>query len=240
MNRIIGSGLIGKSMVNLKTDAGCLIIGAGVSNSGETRASEFLREKELVESLLYKYRALRVVYFSTCSVNQSIKTPYVNHKIAMESMISSLAEEWCIYRLPQVVGLVNNTTLISYLVRAILDKSVLTLHVKARRRLIDIDDVVRVCELLLNSDKGINTVQNIAPSYSVSVVEIVEHIALILSTRPRYELLDSGESYDIDLQDIMGFIGREDTIFARSYWSEVLDKYVAQMRNNILKGFYEY
>lgn len=236
MNKIIGSGLLSKSMSNLKTDRDCLIIGAGVSNSNETRVSEFEREMDLVASAIDQYSELRVVYFSTCSVSQGVRTAYIDHKCAMEAMVSSQAQEWCIYRLPQVVGVVNNTTLISYIVRSLIEQSALKIHLKAKRRLIDIEDVVRVCERLLNANQGVNTVQNIASRYSASVVQIVEYIAYLLGTEPRYQGLVAGESYDIDIEPLFDFIGEKDVIFNKNYWHDVLDKYVPLLRNVSTQG----
>jgi len=231
MNKIIGGGLISKHMVNLNTDSDCLVIGAGVSNSNETRESEFQREAELIESVIKAHRSLRVVYFSTCSVGQSNKTPYVNHKLAMEDMVSSFANEWCIYRLPQVVGVVNNTTLISYFVRSILRRVPMTIQKGAYRYLIDINDVVRICEYLLNSNKGLNTIQSIAPLYAAPVIDIVERISGLLEIHADYELVTSGESYGIDSREIMECLCNDDKIFAESYWCGVLDKYVPLLRN---------
>lgn len=231
MNKIIGSGLISRHMVNLNTHSDCLIIGAGVSNSNETSASEFQREAKLIESVISSNRSLRVVYFSTCSVGQSNQTPYTSHKLAMEEVISSLAHEWCIYRLPQVVGVVNNTTLVSYFVRSVLQRTLMKIQEGAYRYLIDIDDVVRVCESLLNSDKGLNSVQSIAPFYAAPVIEIVERISRLLEIDADYELVAPGESYCIDTRGVMAFIGGQDNIFAESYWCGVLDKYIPLFRN---------
>jgi nucleoside-diphosphate-sugar epimerase len=231
MNKIVGSGLISKHMVNLNTYSDCLIIGAGVSNSSETRASEFKREAELIETVINASPALRVVYFSTCSVSQAYKTPYIDHKLAMEDIVSSLAGEWCIYRLPQVVGVVRNMTLISYFVRSVLHRVPMTIQANAYRYLIDIDDVVRVCGLLLSSEKGVNTIQSIAPSNPVSVVEIVKYICFQLGKPAEYKLDDSGESYEIELRTLIDSIGERDKIFAESYWCEVLDKYVPLLKS---------
>lgn len=231
MNKIIGSGLISRQMVNLNTHSDCLIIGAGVSNSSETSASEFQREATLIESMIGSHRSLRVVYFSTCSVGQSNHTPYTSHKLAMEEMISSLAHEWCIYRLPQVVGVVNNTTLVSYLVRSVLKRAPMRIQEGAYRYLIDVDDVVRVCESLLNSDEGLNSVQSIAPLYAAPVIEIVKRISRLLEIDANYELVAPGESYRIDTRGLMACVGGQDKIFTESYWCGVLDKYIPRLRN---------
>ena len=236
MIKIIGNGLLAKNMANLKTDRDCLIIGAGVSNSGETRQAEFQREIDLVSAAIQQHGERRVVYFSTCSVNQAVRTPYIDHKCAMEKLVSSQAPEWCIYRLPQVVGVVNNTTLISYIVRSVMQKNTLQVHLNAARRLIDIDDVVRVCGRLLNANQGVNTIQNIAPRYAAPVVQIVECIAHGLGEAPRFEGVDAGESYDIDIQPLIEFIGVEDVIFTENYWRGVLDKYVPLLRSVSTQG----
>ena len=231
MIKVIGNGLLARNMANLKTERDCLIIGAGVSNSSETRITEFQREIDLVTAAIGQHRDLRVVYFSTCSVSQAVRTPYIAHKCAMEKMVSSLASESCIYRLPQVVGVVNNSTLISYIVSSILQNKTLQIQLNAQRRLIDIDDVVRVCGQLLSANQGVNTVQNIAPRHSASVVQIVERIALGLGKEPRYEGIDAGESYEIDIEPLVNFIGAEDVIFNEDYWCSVLDKYIPLLRS---------
>lgn len=236
MNKIIGDGLLGKSMANLKTNRDCLIIGAGVSNSGEIRASEFQREMDLVSSAIEHNKELRVVYFSTSSVNQTTQTPYIKHKRVMEKVVASLAQEWSIYRLPQVVGVVNNTTLICHIVRSVLGGQTLKVQLNAGRRIICIEDVVRVCELLLNADQGVNTVQNIAPGYSVSVLKMVEYIARALDKEPKYEGVNMGESYYVDVQPLIGFIGGDDIIFTEDYWCGVLDKYVPLLRGISSQG----
>ena len=236
MIKIIGNGLLARNMANLKAERDCLIIGAGVSNSSETRLAEFQREIDLVTTAIQQHSELRIVYFSTCSVSQAVRTPYIDHKCAMEKIVSSLAAEWCIYRLPQVVGVVNNSTLISYIVRSILQNITLKVQLNAQRRLIDIDDVVRVCGRLLNANQGVNTVQNIAPGHSASVVQIVERIAYGLGKEPRYDCVDAGESYEIDIQPLVGFIGTEDLIFTEDYWRAVLDKYIPLLRSVSTQG----
>lgn len=236
MIKIIGNGLLARNMANLKAERDCLIIGAGVSNSSETRLAEFQREIDLVATEIQQNRELRIVYFSTCSVSQAVRTPYIDHKCAMEKMVSSLAAEWCIYRLPQVVGVVNNSTLISYIVRSMLQNLPLKVQLNAHRRLIDIDDVVRVCGRLLNENQGVNTVQDIAPGHAASVVQIVERIAFGLGKEPRYEGIDSGESYEIDIQPLVNFIGAEDIIFTEDYWRAVLDKYIPLLRSVSTQG----
>ena len=231
MIKIIGNGLLARNMANLKTERDCLIICAGVSNSSETRAAEFQREIELVTAAIEQHKELRVVYFSTCSVNQAVYTPYIDQKRAMEKRVSSLAAEWCIYRLPQVVGVVNNSTLISYIVRSILQNNTLKIQLNAGRRLIDIDDVVRVCGRLLNANQGVNTVQNIAPYHAASVVQIVERIAFGLGKEPQYEGIDAGESYEVDIRSLIDFMGAEDVIFTEDYWCRVLDKYIPLLKS---------
>ena len=112
-----------------------------------------------------------------------------------------------------------------------MQNNTLKIQLNAGRRLIDIDDVVRVCGRLLNANQGVNTVQNIAPYHAASVVQIVERIAFGLGKEPQYEGIDAGESYEVDIRSLIDFMGAEDVIFTEDYWCRVLDKYIPLLKS---------
>ena len=130
--------------VPLQLPENTLIIASGVSNSKETRKSEFSREMNLIKNEISKHANSRVIYFSTCSVCSGESSPYIQHKLNMERLVRDANDNCWIFRLPQVVGAVNNSTLVSYFFRAIKTGQMLTIQSQATRNLIDVSDAIRV------------------------------------------------------------------------------------------------
>jgi hypothetical protein len=103
---IIGHGDIA-SVLPSRDDL--MFIASGVSNSQETRTSEYHREATLILSLpQYKH----IVYFSSLSVFYS-DTPYTRHKIYMESLIRGACFPHTIIRLGNITWGTNPHTLIN-------------------------------------------------------------------------------------------------------------------------------
>ena len=105
---IVGRGDIA-SVLPKKSDL--LFFSSGVSNSGETRESEYKRERDL---LLEQHTGSHIVYFSTLSIFYS-DTRYTQHKLDMEAMIKENFPKYCIVRLGNISWGTNPNTLINYL-----------------------------------------------------------------------------------------------------------------------------
>ena len=227
VKKVIGGGLLAKSFSGLGFSADCLILASGVSNSAEQRASEFRREFELVRNQIEDNPMLPVVYFSTCSVYQKKQTPYTRHKLEMEEYVSKHADSFYIYRLPQVVGVVKNLTLISYLVNAVLDGETVTVQKYAKRNLLDIKDVVRLSHYLIENKIGCNTIQNLASIAAVPIADILSEVSSILGVSARSNVVELGESYDISVDFIIEQFGKADPVLSDNYWTQVLRSYVS-------------
>jgi hypothetical protein len=104
---IIGNGDIA-SVLPDRDDL--IFFASGVSNSQETRSSEYKREVDL---MIRQPRNKRLVYFSSLSVFYS-KSRYANHKRAMEAMIKKYQKYYCIIRLGNIDWGDNPHTLINY------------------------------------------------------------------------------------------------------------------------------
>lgn len=76
---VIGNGMIAKACKAFIDDTSVTIFASGVSNSAEVLVENFQREFELLAS---QTKDIKIVYFSTCSVNDPsvADTPYVRHK----------------------------------------------------------------------------------------------------------------------------------------------------------------
>lgn len=223
---IIGGGLIAKSFAQVKFRRDTLILASGVSNSKETRESEYLREIYIIEREIFNHPHANVIYFSTCSLVNGANSRYTRHKLEMEQLISRTASSFHIFRLPQVVGLVKNSTLVSFLASYIIRGMSFNVQRYAKRNLIDVVDVVRITKLIANSELGINSIQNIASAAGVTVLDIVLEIAGILNRNAIYTYTESGDDQSVEIDFLKTSLPSNDIIFSNDYWRLVLQKYV--------------
>ena len=106
---IIGSGDIAGAVKEIdRPDR--LFFCSGVSNSLETRESEYQREKDL---LAEQRRDLQLVYFSSLCVFY-LETRYSQHKLEMESLVKEFPS-YAIVRLGLITWGNNPSTLINHL-----------------------------------------------------------------------------------------------------------------------------
>jgi len=221
---VIGSGMLAKAFLaaNLDND-NLLFFCSGVSNSGTSSAGEFERERALLLEALARYSESKIIYFSSCAAG-AIESPYYRHKKAMEVLVESSAQRYLIVRLPQVVGLTRNTTLVSFIAANIRNRTPITVFKNARRNLIDIDDVVRLTLYLASQN---NMVINVTNANMVSVEEIVSLISSILA---EILIIQAGPpevgSQIYDGGPLMELIGTNDPIYSSDYNQAVLAKYI--------------
>ena len=105
---IIGNGDIASV---LKDKEGMCYFASGVSNSQETRESEYQREKDL---LLKQDRRLHLVYFGSLSIFYQNER-YQQHKREMEAMVTENFPHRCIVRIGNITWGNNPHTLINTL-----------------------------------------------------------------------------------------------------------------------------
>lgn len=223
---IIGNGLIAKAFRKNKVNDDIVIIASGVSNSKEDKECEFLREEQLIKDVLLEYRMKKIIYFSTCSILQSEHTPYIKHKLKMEELIKNGDVSYYIFRLPQVVGVVNNDTLVSYLARNTYLNNPLYVQEDAFRNLIDIEDLVRIVKKIIESSLvNSKSIFNISSSSYINVLDIATIIVSILQSKSQIILVPGGEKYYIDNSELEQYIEKEDKIFSDKYAINIINKY---------------
>lgn len=112
MKEIVGHGDIAK-VLNWECDEkpDTVFFASGVSNSQETRESEYQREKDL---LLEQDRNKRLVYFGSLSIFYS-DGRYATHKREMEELVTENFSKYCIIRLGNIDWGHNPHTLINTL-----------------------------------------------------------------------------------------------------------------------------
>lgn len=145
---IVGNGLIANSLSSSNfVHDDHIIFASGVSNSNETQESAFDKEKKLLLSLIRHNKKL--IYFSSTSVNTSIKSRYIHHKLDMENLIEKNFDDYLIIRVPNIVGSNNNKyQLIGFLYDCLIRKIPITVYEKEVRFLLDVYDLANILKIL--------------------------------------------------------------------------------------------
>jgi nucleoside-diphosphate-sugar epimerase len=224
---IVGTGLIGKSLSRIDT-AGITVFASGVSNSHETGAKEFLREKSLLESHLNGQTNSKLVYISTCSVNDPSQSdsPYVIHKKLMEHLVLSHPDTH-IVRLPNVVGPDGNSNnLVNHFVKSIRSGETLTVQESARRYILGVDELAKLMEAFVSLLPHADRVVDFAPPTSTSVLDLVHLIEDIIGTAANISIVPGGSSYPIDFSKTAKYSKLSGIDFPDRYAESVLKKWI--------------
>lgn len=118
---IIGQGDIAKILVDREDR---IYFASGVSNSLETRESEYAREKAL---LLQQEKIRHLVYFSSLSIFYS-DTRYAQHKLEMETLVKENFPRYAIIRLGNITWGTNPHTIINHFRTQIQNKETLVIR----------------------------------------------------------------------------------------------------------------
>jgi nucleoside-diphosphate-sugar epimerase len=228
---IYGSGLIAtgfrpKYGLNEKV----IIYAAGVANSGCTDKDEFAREEARLRAACAASPGnLLFVYFGTCSVYDKEKSTshYVEHKLAMESLVRGLRGSYLIVRLPNVVGhKANPYTLISQFAFLLKHQIPLELHTHAERNIIDINDVVAIVSKFIEDRKILNYTFNVANPKNYRVHAIANAVAKAMKVE-KFDSIsrDRGQSCTIHIEGILPIIAELGLNFDDGYLDRVMAKY---------------
>lgn len=219
---ILGSGLLAKSLSKADRD-GLILFCSGVSNSLETQKTAFDRELNLLAEQPANDLFL---YFSTISVFNTAKknSPYIRHKLAMESAVQKHFKNHLILRLPNMVGEGGNATnLFPYFLKSIqLDKKV-TIFRNTHRHLMSTKDLAEiVCILLDTHARG--TINVFFPN-PPSVLDLYLYMCQILAAAPNYELKKGEDPIQVsneeftNILDVSGFKPDSD-------WKKMVSDYI--------------
>ena len=130
-------------------------------------------------------------------------------------------------QISNVVGARGNVnTLMNYLVDCVKNSTEISLWKYAERNLIDVDDVKFIVDDIIAS-KLENSVINIASRNSLSVVNIVEEIEGFLGVDAKVDLINKGNSLNIDTSLISLSLDKIEDIkgVGLQYISNLLKKY---------------
>ena len=228
-NTIIGKGMIAQAFLKSASN-NCIFFCSGVSNSKETSRAEFIREIELFNKTI---KNKTVIYFSSY-IAESIATPYALHKKNMENIIENTCDKYLIIRLPSVVGLTKNNTLISYFTKMILNNKVIKIEKDARRHLIDVEDVVRITDYLISNNCHNKSI-SIGSKSNISPLELIRLISNELNINQiKYELCDGGTNQYSNINFIESILPKKDAIMHKSYNDKLIKKYSKDIKRLFL------
>jgi len=222
---IVGNGFLAKTFKeNYEKDTNIIIFASGVSNSNETDQKIFDREKIFLIKCLRKNKKL--IYFSTCSVyeNSLNHSAYIKHKIFMEDIVKRSAD-YLIFRLPQIVGnSPNPNTLTNFLYERISRREPFNIYKNCKRNIIDVEDVFKISSFIINSGVNKSTI-NIASPKSTEIMDLVKIFEGILNVKASYNLLERGESYNIDVTYSLKIANDMNIHFDGFYNERIIRKY---------------
>ncbi len=229
---IVGSGLLAKAFKEFVNDEEILIFASGVSNSLETGKKEFQRESNLLLNTIRKYPDKKLVYFSTYSIfeKKAEHRFYVNHKLEMERLIQKESKHYFIFRLTNIVGPGGNkSTILNYLVSRIKNEKVINLWKNATRNILDVDDLLLIVKNILKGSESKMKI-NIANINSFKVSEIISQLEMFFKKAAILNLIDKGESIQIDISEVEDDIKKVLTPAKQSieYISLLLIKYYSK------------
>jgi nucleoside-diphosphate-sugar epimerase len=224
---VVGNGLLGAAFKKV-WGFDELIFASGVSSSSECDIEAFNRERDLLLYHLEVNSHLKLVYFSTILVNSS-NTPYYKHKGEMESLITEKANDYVIFRLPQVLGdFGNKTNLIQYLAKAIANGDSISVGADnvVERSIIDVEDVVTIVSVCL--DYVNREIVNISGIEKLNIVEIIRLIGERLNIIPIItNTNDKLANWSIENSEIVDrIIHQYSSIKVDGYTKSVIDKYI--------------
>lgn len=225
---IIGNGLIA-SLFTEHDRENVIFFASGISNSLETKESEFLREENLIRTTIEENPNKIFIYFSTCSIYDSSKTEsqYVLHKLKMEQIIAELCPQYLILRVSNAVGKGGNPNLLmNYLIRSVKSGESINVHTKATRNLIDTEDIKNITLLLLEKQE-LNKIVNLAYLENYSIIEILQIIEKFFHLNININLIKAGSGYDISIPDIENYFIENQLTTKEAYLCRILEKYYA-------------
>jgi nucleoside-diphosphate-sugar epimerase len=228
---IIGNGFLARAFHEFKNEEDILIYTSGVSNSNETRISEYLREKELLTHTIESFPDKKIIYFSTISIfdpslNESL---YIKHKREMEYYLTKTNKNILILRLPNIVGFSDNPhTLTNYIYYQIKNDFSFNVYSNAYRYLMDIEDVVKLCCYIIRRRINKN-IFNISFCEPISSTDLVKHFENVLNKKAIYTIQAKGSFYNVpeDIAELpLADVGIS---FTKNYYADLIQKYYSKI-----------
>lgn len=225
---VVGKGMVAKGFSSYEKNNDVLIFASGVSNSTNTDLIKFEKEESLLLDSIEKNPEKQFVYFSTCSVyDESLRcSPYVMHKLRMESIIEAAHENFLIFRVSNIAGKTNNPyTVLNYFFTHIMDGSHFDLWENAERNIISMDDLFTMCDRIIKQHIYKNEIVNVANPVSYNVKYIVTEIEKFTGKKGNFTTIQKGDGPKINLSKIQLCMKNLEMHFNDEYLQKILQQY---------------
>ena len=234
---IIGSGVIANRFISNVQQSDYIIFAGNINDSAIVDDSIIRDEEDLITKTILDNKLKTFVYFSSCGIlDKSITdSPYIAHKLRMEKLIQNSANKYLIFRLPQLLGLSDEkTSLVSYLASSIVEGRKFDVWNNISRNFIDIDDVYSIVEHILSQKIYSNKILNIAAPHNTPTLDIVQCMESYFGRDAKYNIVDRGQNYDIDISETIKIIDELKIEFNLNYIFRALNKYFRHLINKSL------
>ncbi len=225
---VVGNGMIGKRFASYQNNDAFAIFASGVSNSKSNNDDAYRREKELLQSVIQQHAGKILVYFSTCSIYDpdEQKSKYVLHKRELEELIKKNCKQFQIFRVSNLVGKSDNpNTVLNFFIHHIRNNINFDVWSNASRNLLDIDDMYRIVDHILQHPLYLNDSINIANPLTYNVNEIVSTIEALWNIKANYIPIEKGSKFAINIDAILPVIQQLNIRFENDYLINLLKKY---------------
>ena len=225
---VIGNGLVAKSFEKYNAIDEFVIFASGVSDSKHSTDKDFAREKKLLLETTSQHPAKKIVYFSTCSIEDPDlkETAYIKHKLHMEKLIGENALHYHIFRLSNLAGKTNNPhTILNFFYFHIAANKPFEVWTNSERNIIDADDVFSISDYILANNLFANEIVNIANPKNYPVLEIVKSIEEFSGKKAIFTKTSKGASFKINTSLISPICESLHIEFGGQYLHKLLKKY---------------
>jgi len=225
---VIGNGMIATRFGSYAENKDILVFASGVSNSSSVEETDYKREESLLRHSIQDHPEKTHVYFSTCSIyDPSLQESiYVKHKLKMEQLIQRSSSSYIIFRVSNPVGVTDNLhTVLNFFATHIKEQEHFTVWQYASRNLIDMEDVFKVCNHLIQNGEQRNSIVNIANPVNYPVTLIIQAIEKHFSLKGNYSLAEKGNSPLVDTTAIQPLFRQLHLEFNNDYLEGLLQKY---------------
>lgn len=202
---VVGNGMIAKAFCEYNCVNDILIFASGVSSSNLNLESEFTREYTMVKKYLQAYPEKLFIYFSSCSIEfPDLKdTKYNIHKLNVEKLIQATSDNYIIFRLPNVIDKGGNpNTVINFLFDSIKEDKEFSLWKYATRNIVDIEDVVKIIQYVIENNLYRNDTVNVAYEKSILVEDLIQTIESLLNKKSLKSIINKGSDFKIDISKV--------------------------------------
>lgn len=226
---VVGDGMMASSFSAFRGNERVVVYAAGVSNSLETDPAAFAREATRLQQVREAHPGKLMVYFGTCSVDDADRrdTPYVAHKLMMESLLERHGAPWIVLRLPLAIGPGRRGhTLAPYLYERITRGESFEVWEHSTRYPVDVADVLRIARRIIDVSANWNRRINVALR-PFPVPEFVRIMESIVGKPAVYTRVPRGRHYAIDCPEVRALARELELDYSERYLERVLRKYFA-------------